>query len=365
MEQSLEKQQKEQQRVQQKKQLKVRAGKGSLVAEPGKRSEKVENVVNRLDLKESLKENLVRRPNSSEQTGPPNAKQPSAQPDSLESLGMGLEKNLVTKLEQQKSSLHPVQPLSDRRPSGKNPEHNEPSKFRDSLMENTKPSQRQPICCPNCKMILPTSLFIEQGTCQSFCTVHCPHVQPADGHTESVRQTEDTKQTKTVKQMDKTASGHKSVENFTNIESNRRTQSNLPAIQEELKQSIAHYNRPYNLLVPERTARGLPVSNRLESERRPVKEPAEETKRSADAHLNSSQNLVDQSTTGICCKCGLKVRFNERANSTPAKCLRCSQCGCPLSPGRHSANGEAVHCTAACTSRLHGADSYAFNVKHT
>ena len=310
--------------------------------------EKVENAVGRLNLQENLNGPQKEQRKLSEQTGSP-ADQPL-----VRSLEKDLEQTLENKLEQ-KQDLHPVQSPSDRRPALI--EHNEPLGGK----ANHRPSIRQSIACPNCKKVLPTSLF-ERGSCRPFCTVHCPNEPPtkkqADVQQEAVRLEEEESPRQTV-------SAQKMVKNLSDRLGSKSDLRSIRSLDE-------HYSRlPYGLPA----VRGSPVANRLESERRPIREsPAEDAEQLAKQSarqparqpvkqsLPGDLHLADrQSTTGICCKCGLKVRFNEHANPPlPSKCLCCSTCGGPLSPGRHSPNGEPN-----APGRLQRADSYAFNVKHT
>lgn len=307
--------------------------------------EKNDNSVGRLNLRENLPEDL-----------------PNGQLKEQQKLGNKLEQN---------QDLYPVQSPSNRRPVVI--EHNE--------LSNAKLNRRQSIACPNCKKVLPTSLF-ERGACRPFCTVHCP----VELEESSVRGTDKT--------VSRAMSPQKAMENPANHLSSKsnlrhRIRSDLPSI----RSVDEHYSRP-SLSLP--STRGLPVVNRLESKKKPSREPTEDAKQSRmqpamqsvmqpvikpmiqpmikpmiqpmmqpakqyakqslKPNLPSDPHLADQSTTGICCKCGLRVRFNELANPPPSKCLRCSACGGPLSPGRHSPSAPG---------RLQRADSYAFNVKHT
>lgn len=168
----------------------------------------------------------------------------------------------------------------------------------------------KPIHCPNCKKILPTNLFLNKTNCRT-CTVHCP--------------------------LDRTIVDQKLNDQTIIDKSNlKQNKTNLPLTVDV----IEHSHKPINLQAPNQSKPQNSVNVNK------VKRSKNQEINQLDQNNDAFQNL-DQ-TTGICCKCGLKVYLNEKVNSSPnslhRKCLKCSLCGCFLTPGINlvSPNGETL-----------------------
>lgn len=205
-----------------------------------------------------------------------------------------------------------------------------------------QPLDRQTICCPNCKAILPTNLYRKQGGCRPFCTLHCPSEQKPN---------QTGQQTYLNKQPKRDEENRFGKPPTRTIIDNRRT-------------------KPYNLLLNSPTNQPSPPCtnfNRHSPITQTIKSPTKPNIVTTTDRSAASETGVEQ----VCCKCGLKVYFNEKVNSAPdpahKSCLKCSICGCALSPGRrHSPNAETL-CNFPCSNRLccTGRYGYAFNVRHT